>query len=83
MKSPFNQGGEKAERLEVIMKVKYSYPSKFVFTFDKFNFEKGEVKEINTKPVLIKNESHLKNALSQLAKQNQVEIGYIYMQAVI
>ncbi|HEK0588686.1 TPA: hypothetical protein SMV76_003635 [Proteus mirabilis] len=65
------------------MKVKYSYPSKFVFTFDKFNFEKGKVKEINTKPILIKDESHLKNTLSQLAKQNQVEFDYIYMQVVI
>ncbi|MDG4698834.1 hypothetical protein P7V44_21660 [Providencia sp. CRE-3FA-0001] len=65
------------------MNVKHSYPSKFIFIFDKFNFEKGEVIEIKTKPVLIKDESNLKNALAQLARQNQIEIDYIYMQAVI
>ena len=65
------------------MKIKYEYPSKFVFTFDKFNFEKGEVIEVNTKPILIKDVYHLKNALSQLAKQQKIEIDYIYMQTIV
>ncbi|PHM59545.1 hypothetical protein [Xenorhabdus ishibashii] len=66
-----------------MIKVNYTYPNKFKFTFDKIDFENCVVNLFQTKAILIESKSQLEATLKQLAKQQDIDVNDIYMEVVI